>query len=247
MACIYLSPSGQEFNPFLSGGTEEYYANLIADAIVPYLNASDICYERNRPWMTAQQSADNANVFNFDAYLAIHSNSAPPELSGLLRGCDIYYYPTSASGRRYAQITARYYRTIYPIPSRVNIVPLDTLIELNKTRAPAILVETGYHDNPQDEAWIKANIENIARVLARATAEFVGVPFFTPPPFVRGIVTTDGTGVNIRNAPDSSAAVIGRAANGSILEITCKCGLWYRLQSGGYVNAAYVIPENSTF
>lgn len=242
MACIYLSPSGQEFNPFLNGGTEEYFANLIADAIQPYLNASGICYARNRPWMTAQQSADNANVFNFDAYLAIHSNSAPENLAGLLRGCDIYYYPSSSAGRRYAEITARLYRTIYPLPSRVNVIPLDTLIELNKTRAPAILVETGYHDNSEDEAWIKANIENIARVLAQATAEFVRVPFVLPSDFIRGVVATGGTGVNIRNAPDSSSPIIGRAPNGSILSLTCRCGLWYRIENGGYVNAAYVVP-----
>lgn len=243
MACIYLSPSGQEFNQFLSGGNEEYFSNLIADAMVPYLDASDICYGRNRPWMSPQQAVNNANIFNFDAYLAIHSNAAAGELAGLLRGCDIYYYPTSVQGRRYAEITARYYRTIYPIPSMVNTIPLETLIELNKTRAPAILVETAYHDNPADEAWLKANVGNIARVLAQATAEFVGAELFSPPEYIPGVVSTDGSGLNIRSGPSSSAPVIGRAPNGSVLELTCRCGLWYRTTAGGYVNAAYAIPE----
>ncbi len=248
MACIYLSPSAQEFNPFLSGGTEEYFANLIADAMQSYLDACQIRYARNRPWMTALQAAENANVFNFDAYIAIHSNSAPESLAGLLSGCDIYYYPTSVRGRRYAEITAAYYRTIYPNPTSVNTIGLDTLIELNKTRAPAILIETGYHDNPSDEAWIKANIKNIARVLVQATAAFVGVPFVEPPDFGVGTVATDGAGLNIRSAPSQSSDIIARAPNGATLTITCRCGLWYRVTLGGatgFAAAAYVIPTEA--
>lgn len=37
MPIIYLSPSTQEFNPYYGGGNEEYYMNLIADAMEPYL------------------------------------------------------------------------------------------------------------------------------------------------------------------------------------------------------------------
>ena len=33
MPTIYLSPSTQEFNPYSGGGNEEYYMNLIADAM----------------------------------------------------------------------------------------------------------------------------------------------------------------------------------------------------------------------
>lgn len=31
---IYLSPSVQDFNEYIIGGSEEYYMNLIADAMV---------------------------------------------------------------------------------------------------------------------------------------------------------------------------------------------------------------------
>ena len=40
MPSIYLSPSTQEWNPYVTGGTEEYYMNLVADAMEPYLRAS---------------------------------------------------------------------------------------------------------------------------------------------------------------------------------------------------------------
>ena len=47
MPSIYLSPSTQEFNPYVGGGNEEEYMNLLADAIEPYLAASGIRYVRN--------------------------------------------------------------------------------------------------------------------------------------------------------------------------------------------------------
>lgn len=49
MPTLFLSPSTQEFNPFVDGGNEEYYMNLIADAMEPYLYASGINFVRNNP------------------------------------------------------------------------------------------------------------------------------------------------------------------------------------------------------
>ena len=91
MPSVYLSPSTQEYNPYITGGTEEYYMNLIADAVEPYLTASGIQYSRNTPSMTAGSSLREANRGNYDLYVAMHSNAAPPSLSGQLTGTDVYY------------------------------------------------------------------------------------------------------------------------------------------------------------
>ena len=41
MPKIYLSPSTQEYNPYVTGnGSEEYFMNLVADAMEPYLLAN---------------------------------------------------------------------------------------------------------------------------------------------------------------------------------------------------------------
>ena len=72
MPYIYLSPSTQEFNPYAGGGNEEYYMNLIADAMEPYLYASGIAFERNTPDMTAAQSIAASNSGNFYLHLALH-------------------------------------------------------------------------------------------------------------------------------------------------------------------------------
>ena len=43
MPTIYLSPSTQEWNQYVTGsGSEEYNMNLLADALVPYLLSNAI-------------------------------------------------------------------------------------------------------------------------------------------------------------------------------------------------------------
>ena len=50
MPKIYLSPSTQEYNPYVTGdGSEEYFMNLVADAMEPYLLANGIQFSRNTP------------------------------------------------------------------------------------------------------------------------------------------------------------------------------------------------------
>ena len=73
MPYLYLSPSTQEFNPYVNGGNEEYYMNLIADAMEPYLTASGIQFVRNTPDMNAASSIAASNRGNYDFHLALHS------------------------------------------------------------------------------------------------------------------------------------------------------------------------------
>ena len=108
MPKIYLSPSTQESNPYITGsGSEEYNMNRLADALEPYLYANGIRFVRNTPDMTAASSIAQANrLGGFDFYLALHSNAAAPENSGSVRGVLVFYYPTSAEGKRAADLFA---------------------------------------------------------------------------------------------------------------------------------------------
>ena len=50
MPKIFLSPSTQEYNQYVTGaGSEEYFMNLLADAMEPLLLANGIQYVRNDP------------------------------------------------------------------------------------------------------------------------------------------------------------------------------------------------------
>ena len=106
MPIIYLSPSTQEKNEYVNGGTEEQYMNLLADKMVPYLDASGIRYVRNTPEMTAASSIAASNRGNYDLHLALHSNAAPEGQYGQVRGILVFYYPGSQEGERAATIIA---------------------------------------------------------------------------------------------------------------------------------------------
>ena len=50
MPIVYLSPSTQDWNPYVTGsGSEEYWMNRIVDAMEPYLRSNAIRYRRNDP------------------------------------------------------------------------------------------------------------------------------------------------------------------------------------------------------
>ncbi len=177
MASIFLSPSTQEYNQYVTGRTEEYYTNLIADAMVPYLRAGGIDFTRNNPGGTVTDSINASNAGSYDFHLAIHSNAAPEKLSGMVQGPEVYYYRDSSRGRAAAEIFANNLELIYPYPELVKAVPTTTLAELRRTKAPAVLVEVAYHDNAEDANWITANIEAIAENLSLSLFDVLGVPF----------------------------------------------------------------------
>ena len=180
MASIFLSPSVQEYNKYLTGGDEEQYMNLIADAMMPYLEASGIYVTRNDPDepLSAAIAASNAGVY--DLHLALHSNASPESLSGQLQGPDVYYYRDSIRGQEAATVFANNLKWLYPIPDLVTIIPNTTLAELRRVTAPAVLLELAYHDNYFDVEWLKNNIDAIAYNLSVSVADFLGVEFVTP-------------------------------------------------------------------
>lgn len=243
MPIIYLSPSTQEYNPYTGGGTEEYYMNLIADAMEPYLAASGIQFVRNTPEMTAASSIAASNAGNFDLHLSLHSNATGSGM-GNVRGTDVYYYPTSTEGRRFAEIAANNLQMIYPLPDKVKTVPTTTLGEVAKVRAPGVLIELAYHDNPQDADWIRNNIQPIAENLVLSLTEFFGIPFNMPQPIQVATVATMGSNLNIRSNPSLEAPIIGKIPNGSEIVIYSRLPDWDLVGYNnltGYVSSRYVL------
>ena len=242
MPIIYLSPSTQEFNPYVGGGNEEYYMNLIADAMEPYLTASGIRFSRNTPEMTAASSIQASNSGNYDFHLALHSN-ATASGEGNIRGTDVYYYPTSMKGKIFAEIAAANLRLIYPLPDRVRTVPTTAIGEISKTKAPASLIELAYHDNLQDANWIRNNINEIAQNLVLSLTEYFGIPFNSPQPIFTATVSTAGSNLNIRYNPSLTSPVIGKIPNGSEVTVYNTRPDWLLVSYGdqvGYVSRRYV-------
>lgn len=242
MPTIYLSPSTQEFNPYSGGGNEEYYMNLIADAMEPYLAASGIQFVRNTPEMTKASSIAASNSGVYDLHLALHSN-ATASGNGSTRGSEVYYFPSSIEGKRFADILAENLQMIYPLPDRVRTVPTTSLGEVARVRAPGVLVEIAYHDNPEDAQWIRDNIDEIARIMVLSLTEYFGIPFNMPQPISVASVATNGGNLNVRTRPSLDAFIVGRIPNGSEVTVYATLPDWFLVGYNGivgYVSSRYI-------
>ena len=238
MPIIYLSPSTQEWNQYVNGGTEEEWMNLLADKMVPYLDASGIRYTRNTPDMTAASSIAASNAGNYDFHLALHSNAAAGAQAGKVRGSIVFYYPGSADGKRAAELIADGLKTIYPDPNKVRTEATTTLGEVARVRAPSVLIELAFHDNPEDAAWIKNNLDSAARVIVLALTEYFNIPFFETEHRRQGVVDVEWGNLNIRSRPSTSAPIVAQAPDGAPLTIINTDNGWHLVNYNGVIGYA---------
>ena len=243
MPFLFLSPSTQYFNPYITTGDERYWMNALADEMMPYLHASGITVTRNDPDGSAAQSIRDSNASRQDFHLALHSNAAPQALSGRLRGVDIYYYPTSEAGLRMANILVDNIKPIYPLPDRVQARSSTIIGELRRTRAPAVLAELGYHDNTEDANWLTGNLDAVARALALGVTEYFGVPFLTPGDEFDAEAAGENGYMALRAYPQTDAEILTQVPNGTAVTVLGDFDGWYTVRAGdlyGFASIAEV-------
>ncbi|MBQ5322040.1 MAG: SH3 domain-containing protein [Oscillospiraceae bacterium] len=238
MPTIYLSPSTQQANTYVTGGSEEYWMNLLADKMEPWLISTGIKYTRNTPEMTAGSSIRASNAGNYDFHLALHSNAAPEGRYGEVRGSIAFYAPNSIRGEKAAVLIAENLSTVYPFPEGARAQSTTSLGEVTRTRAPAVLVEVAYHDNVDDANWITENLDLIAEKLALSMAEYFGLPLVSPMTPKTGKVALKSGNLNIRNYPSTAGRVISSAPNGSVLTVLGSWNGWYTVNYNGTVGYA---------
>ena len=233
MPFLFLSPSTQDFNPYVTTGNEQYWMNQLADRMEPYLFASGLNVTRNDPNGSAAQSIRASNAGTYDFHLALHSNASPEALAGRQRGVDIYYFPASEEGLRMANILVDNLTPIYPLPERVRALPTVLIGEVRRTKAPSVLAELGYHDNVEDADWLTGNLEEIAAALSEGVTEYFGLPFLTPSEPRTGIVTLSSGTLNLRSLPTTDAAVLAQLPNGATVTILGQFDEWYTVEYDG--------------
>lgn len=245
MPKIFLSPSTQEYNQYITGaGSEEYFMNLLADAMEPLLLANGIQYVRNDPQGTVSTSIQQSNAGSYDFHLALHSNASGPGSEGRNRGIIAFYYPGSVNGQRAAELFASALREIYPVPDQVTTRSTTTLAEVRSTKAPSVLLEIGYHDNAADAQWIAEHINLIAQTLVKAMTEYFGLPYVYPGPSQPGLAVTDSGGpVNLRAYPSAEGQVLTQIPCGATVTVFGQYRGWYVVlynDTIGYANSAFI-------
>ncbi len=243
MALIYLSPSTQEFNPYITTGDEEYWMNQLADRIEPYLTASGIDFVRNDPGGNAATSIRQSNLGDYDFHLALHSNASPPALSGKLRGIDAYYFPTSLDGVRMADLLVENLQAVYPLPDKVQTRSTTSIGEVGKTRAPSVLMEYGYHDNVEDANWLVENLDAVARATVTAVTEYFGLPFLEPQAPTTATVITESSDLNLRGGPSKAFPIVAKIPQGAEVKVLNQFSGWNVVEYGdfvGYVDGRFL-------
>lgn len=244
MPLIFLSPSTQEWNPYVTEGkNEEGVMNLLADEMEPYLRSTGIDYVRNDPERNVAGAIADSNAGRFDVHLALHTNAAPAQFSGLLRGIDVYFAPKSYDSEMLATIIANNFQRIYPRPNDVMARPTQNLGEVLRTKAVAVLAEIGYHDNAEDAEWIQKNLPLIAQTLVLSLADYFGIPFISASPVIPGTVNTQGSRLNLRSYPALTGTVIAQIPDGTQLLLDGETDGWYVTRYNGktgYVSGEFI-------
>ena len=176
MPSIYLHPSNESFE-FVIGGTEQYYMNRIADAMMPYLQGSGIEVTRSKPKNNLSKVIAESNAGNYDLHLGLKSISSPYFSTGASQGPIIFYYDENPQGKKAAEVIAENFKAIYPQPNLVSVISNETLSELKDIKAPSVLVGVGYSSNTRDAYWIRDNINEIARIIALGVSQYFEIPF----------------------------------------------------------------------
>ncbi|AEE95276.1 N-acetylmuramoyl-L-alanine amidase [Mahella australiensis] len=170
---VYVSPSTQEHNVGAGNyGTEEYQMNLIADILVSRLQEHGFLIKRNRPEMTLAQVIADSNAWEPDIHIAIHSNAA----NGRARGCEIWVYKKGYNAEKLAKCIYKYLEPLTPAADR-NIRENQQLKETRETKAPAVIIETSFHDNIDDAKWIMDNREMIAEAILHGICDYFGITY----------------------------------------------------------------------
>ena len=167
MKSIYLSPSTQENNVGAgSYGTEERRMNEIMDLIENQLRGKYILY-RNRPEMSLQQVVADSNAKSPDLHFALHSNAGGGE------GTECWICAKGGQAEKFANLLYKKVGALTPTADR-GVKVSTSLYEVNKTRAPAVILEIDFHDNAQAAQWIVDNKAAVADACVQAIMEFFG-------------------------------------------------------------------------
>lgn len=166
MPKLYIVPS-QRSEEYPNGGDERCWMERIAASLSSALADAGIeCVQ-------VQEGVPPPEDCGLTLFLYTHA--APEVMEAKIKGAEVYYYEYSPASKRAAEIFTAEIKAVYPQPELVESAHTAAREELSRAKAPALLLKLGYHDNPQDEAWLVNSGEEIAQALAKAAADFLGV------------------------------------------------------------------------
>ena len=263
MKKIYLSPSNQTGNKFITGNTSEgavWYD--IAVRLQKLLGEYNCETKLSKPSQTLGVRADEAKAWGADVYIAMHSNAAGTANKGA-HGVEVYYDPNKGTKtKQLAQAVLDQLKTLFT--SR-GLKTSSKLIDCYKPAMPSIIGECGFHDNKADALLIMHNKDKIAQLYCAALVKYLGLtkksapapdPTPTPAPSKPDVVLVAGAQLELSKEPMyvSSTATArsslvsgtyyfwgGSVVNGRIRITNSKSRVGISGQVTGWINVPKVI------
>lgn len=167
------SPSQQESNQYAGAGvgysdSEQFWMELLAAEchkqwVEQRTGIPDVVFEKE----TWQLNVAASNAAGVTAHVALHTNA------GGGTGCEIIHHPDSVAGKRMAEILYKHISKATDTADR-GVKTSSRLGELYQTRAPAVIIEYMFHDDPAQAAEIRRSIKEYATATVKAMCEYHG-------------------------------------------------------------------------
>lgn len=181
MPKVFLSPSDQDNNPVDGGGNEQQYAQLRCARAAEVLRAHGVTVKVSEAGIGDDSNGYVASVkegeaWGPDIYVADHTNATGT--ANKASGVQAYCWLADPNSKRLGEcINAR----MDPIvPGGASIQDGSGLYEVSGPSAPAVLMESGYHDNPVDAAVIRTKTTEMGEALALGILDYFGIQTTTP-------------------------------------------------------------------
>lgn len=174
---IFLSPSRQK-SVVGSGeyGTEAQRMNELGNIIEAELERNGIYVEREGNEIPTEERVRIANSMNMDAYISLHSNAAPENMTGTLQGTEIYICPDNSEAYDLAATIYKNMRTVRGFIDR-GVRKNNKFTEINSPKMPSCLIEVDYHDNYERSCWIMEYMRETGIAITKGILEYFGMEY----------------------------------------------------------------------
>ena len=177
MPKVFLSPSDQDNNPVDGGGNEQQYAQERCARAAEVLRAHGVTVKVSEAGIGDDTNGYVASVkegeaWGPDIYVADHTNATGT--ANKASGVQAYCWLGDPNSKRLGEcINAR----MDPIvPGGASIQDGSNLHEVSGPSATAVLMESGYHDNPLDASVIRTKTTEMGEALAHGILDYFGIP-----------------------------------------------------------------------
>lgn len=130
----------------------------------------NVLYTRvNDVFDTPLEKAQMGNQSGADYFISIHRNAMP--IPGSASGAEVLVYEDEGVPALLAENISR--NLTEAGFADLGVKERPGLIVLRRTQMPAVLVEAGFIDNPEDNRFFDDNFENIAKAIANGVLETI--------------------------------------------------------------------------